>query len=240
LKVYKVLLIEDEQISADIVKRILNKYNFIIDHVLDARIASQKVKQSYDIIILDLMMPILDGYNFIQRNEALIKDTPILVTSALREKDDIIKAASFKLMNYLTKPYEPEKLISKVTDALKITREDLVEKASLGLKINHEVFSENVIKLIITGFFGEDFKTLSNEKIAKLKSIAKNLKHITLTVSEEVINLENSVSLLDELLNECIHTLNIEPDNILLKGEYFKNLKPDDISKTRFIKKFIQ
>ena len=91
-KIYKILLLEDDPDSAEIVTRSLEKYNIQIDHVNNARLAINKLKTKYDLIISDVMMPVMDGFSFIEKYKQEIHNTPVIIVTALKEKEDILKA----------------------------------------------------------------------------------------------------------------------------------------------------
>lgn len=81
------------------------------------------------------MMPVMDGFSFIEKYKQEIHNTPVIIVTALKEKEDILKAASLRISHYLIKPFEQSKLVAKVIEALGINNTDLISK-----KIFHSQF----------------------------------------------------------------------------------------------------
>src|SRR5690606_27641452 len=68
----------------------------------------------YDIIILDLMLPDIDGYEVLRRLRASKVETPILILSGLSELDNKLKGLGFGADDYLTKPFDKRELIARI------------------------------------------------------------------------------------------------------------------------------
>src|SRR6202044_3505172 len=68
----------------------------------------------YDIIILDLMLPDIDGYEVLRRLRAARVTTPILILSGLSELDNKIKGLGFGADDYLTKPFDRRELVARI------------------------------------------------------------------------------------------------------------------------------
>ena len=114
-RVYKVLLAEDDDNSAEVVIHTLDKYNFDVVHAVDGMAALSKVKtNSYDLIISDLMMPYLDGLAFLEKGAEHIKDTPTIMLTAAGERKNVLRAAQQHVNHYLLKPIDLEGLLEKV------------------------------------------------------------------------------------------------------------------------------
>lgn len=237
MDVYKILLVEDEKKSAEITTRILEKFNFQVEHALDGKTASIKLKNHYDLVLCDVMMPIMDGFTFLEKNKDVLKNTPIIMLTALKEKEDILKAASLKVSQYIVKPFEPEILLQKVSDALKIERDNLILKKDIELVVRHEVLGENSIKLFISGIssFGM-FKLKMTEYIDKLLSLDAKILNISIDISKEFYSINDSVKLVEELLEDISKNFSIKKENLLLKGEYFSKLTSEEKSKSKFLK----
>ncbi|MBP7280101.1 MAG: response regulator [Leptospiraceae bacterium] len=236
-KIYRILLLEDDPDSAEIVTRTLEKYNIQIDHVNNARLAINKLKNHYDLIISDVMMPVMDGFSFIEKYKEDIQNTPVIIVTALKEKEDILKAASLRITHYIIKPFEQSKLITKVKEALGIQDSDLVSKKDFPFSISHDVIDESSIKLVIKGISNSiQFKNSLANYIIELKSYSSNIKNFTLFVSNEFSYTQNSIDLLDFLVGELMEEFKVKENKILFKGEYFSKLTEDDFSKTKFLK----
>src|SRR5436305_13675272 len=111
----RVLLVEDDAQTAASIKMLLMNENFICDttdlceHALEIR-----KLYDYDIILLDLMLPDIDGYEVLRRLRAARVRTPILILSGLAELDHKIKGLGFGADDFLTKPFDRRELIARI------------------------------------------------------------------------------------------------------------------------------
>ncbi|MHA1213761.1 MAG: response regulator [Candidatus Hodarchaeales archaeon] len=87
------------------------------------KLLDKKVEKLPDLIISDIMMPEMDGYEFYQflKNDKEFKEIPLIFLSALATPDDIHFAKMLGAEDYITKPYEEEKLLEKINLKLKDT-----------------------------------------------------------------------------------------------------------------------
>ena len=124
----KVLVAEDDPSMAEIVAHKLTTSGFSVRHASDGKLALEMFNQETpDIILLDLMMPEMDGFQVL---EVIRKDpdkkkaaTPVIVLSNLWSNEDILKAKSLKADDYMVKAY--------------FTTEEILNKINALLHINH-------------------------------------------------------------------------------------------------------
>src|SRR5216684_6942969 len=111
----RVLLVEDDAAMAASIKMMLVKENFICD-TTDLGEDGLEIGKlyDYDIILLDLMLPDIDGYEVLRRLRAARVDTPILILSGLGELDNKLKGLGFGADDYLTKPFDKRELIARI------------------------------------------------------------------------------------------------------------------------------
>lgn len=110
-----ILLVEDDPVTAAKVEFLLQREDFICDTTASGRVAVNQGKlYEYDIIILDLMLPDMSGYEVLQQLRAAGVRTPVLILSGLGEVDDKIKGLSFGADDFLTKPFEHRELIARL------------------------------------------------------------------------------------------------------------------------------
>lgn len=110
----RILIIEDEMSIAELEKDYLELSSFQVDIETDGRSGLEKaLSEEYDMIILDLMLPEMDGFEICKKIRAE-KNIPILMVSA--KKDDIDKIHGFGLGadDYITKPFSPSELVARV------------------------------------------------------------------------------------------------------------------------------
>src|SRR4029078_13193119 len=111
----RVLLVEDDAATAASIELMLKKESFIID-TTDLGEDGLEIGKlyDYDIIILDLMLPDIDGYEVLRRLRAARVRTPILILSGPGELDHKIKGLGFGADDFLTKPFDRRELIARI------------------------------------------------------------------------------------------------------------------------------
>lgn len=111
----RVLVIEDDQNTAQSIASMLRSEGFICDTTdLGEEGLEIGKRYEYDIIILDVMLPGMDGYEVLRRLRAAQIATPILILSGLGETQDKIRGLGFGADDYLTKPFAKAELIARL------------------------------------------------------------------------------------------------------------------------------
>jgi two-component system, cell cycle response regulator CtrA len=111
----RVLVVEDDVVTAARIEIVLQGEDFICDLAHRGEVGVQYGKlHSYDIILLDLMLPDMHGYDVLQQLREAGINTPVLILSGLGELDDKIKGLSFGADDFLTKPFEHRELIARI------------------------------------------------------------------------------------------------------------------------------
>ncbi len=125
-----VLLVEDEARVADFILRGLRAEGWTVTHAPDAASALElKLREDFDVIVLDLMMPGLPGQDFCRKLRARRDYTPILILSALDALDERVEGLRIGADDYMVKPFEFEELIARV-EALARRSSHFVEPVS--------------------------------------------------------------------------------------------------------------
>lgn len=111
----RVLLVEDDQSTAKSIELMLKSEGYVVD-MTDMGEDGLEIGKlyEYDIIILDLMLPDLDGYEVLKRLRAAKVETPILILSGLSELDSKLKGLGFGADDYLTKPFDKRELMARI------------------------------------------------------------------------------------------------------------------------------
>jgi len=111
----RVLLVEDDSATAKSIEMMLKSEGYICD-TTDLGEDGLEIGKlyDYDIIILDLMLPDIDGYEVLRRLRAARVGTPILILSGLSELDHKIKGLGVGADDYLTKPFDKRELIARI------------------------------------------------------------------------------------------------------------------------------
>ena len=110
----KILVADDEKLIREVIKEYCENEGFIVDEAENGSVAvSLASKNEYDLIILDIMMPILDGYSAckeIKKN----KNIPVLMLSARGEEFDKLMGFELGIDDYMTKPFSPKELVARI------------------------------------------------------------------------------------------------------------------------------
>jgi DNA-binding response OmpR family regulator len=110
----KILIIEDEDSIADLEKDYLELSSFSVDIEYDGEKGLKAaLTKDYDLFILDLMLPGMDGFEVCRKIREK-KNTPIIMVSAKKEDVDKIKGLGLGADDYLTKPFSPSELVARV------------------------------------------------------------------------------------------------------------------------------
>jgi DNA-binding response OmpR family regulator len=111
----RILIVEDEKRMAELLKKGLEEENHSASVALDGREGLEAVAAAeFDMIILDLMLPGVDGFEFARRFRRVNDRTPMLVLTARDSISDIVKALDLGVDDYLTKPFSFDELLARV------------------------------------------------------------------------------------------------------------------------------
>ena len=116
----RLLLAEDEEDLAEALGVFFEKNHFSVDIVHDGRVACEYAESSaYDAIILDVMMPRMDGFTALRRMRERGDKTPIMMLTARGETRDRIEGFDSGADDYLPKPFDPDELLARVRAMLR-------------------------------------------------------------------------------------------------------------------------
>lgn len=119
----KILIIDDEEINIQILVNFLNNKNYLVDISLDGHEGLEKIlNNNYDLILLDIMMPHISGYDICRevRKKFSLTDLPILLLSARQQNQDMTIGLSAGANDYLPKPFEKSELLARIQNLLEM------------------------------------------------------------------------------------------------------------------------
>ena len=124
----RLLLCEDERSLSRAIETILKRNNYSVDAVYNGKDALDYIIEgNYDGIILDIMMPIMDGIEVLKAVRGRKINTPILILSAKSEIDDKVNGLDLGANDYLTKPFDARELLARIRS---ITRQSVSQQDS--------------------------------------------------------------------------------------------------------------
>ena len=110
----KILIVEDEEAIADLEKDYLELSGFEVEVANDGQTGLDKALfGDFDLVILDLMLPGVDGFEICRKVRAE-KNTPIIMVSAKKDDIDKIRGLGLGADDYMTKPFSPSELVARV------------------------------------------------------------------------------------------------------------------------------
>lgn len=118
----KILIIEDDQDIVELLRHYLQKENFVLKDAADGFSGLEKAKaESFDLIILDIMLPEMDGLEVCKelRGDPKTAPVPIIMLTAKAEETDKIVGLELGADDYVTKPFSPKELVARVKALLR-------------------------------------------------------------------------------------------------------------------------
>lgn len=111
----RVLLVEDDPMTARGVTLMLKSSNAVVDQAMTGEEALELVRHyDYDIVVLDLMLPDIEGYDVVRRLRASRIDVPVLILSGLTRPQAKVKGLGMGADDYITKPFDKSELVARI------------------------------------------------------------------------------------------------------------------------------
>lgn len=118
----RLLVVEDEPENRLFIGLMLRTEGFIVDEAEDGAAAFERLSRDPlpDLVLLDVMMPGLNGWEVFQhiRRDPRAREIPVLMLTALAQRSDVERAVELGVDGYLTKPFEPSELLQKINEIL--------------------------------------------------------------------------------------------------------------------------
>jgi len=117
----QILIIEDSPTQAEQLRYLLEKHGYLVTAAANASVALAMIAEEKPaLIISDIIMPDMDGYELCRRVKALddCNDIPVILLTSLADPHDVIKGLACGADNFITKPYDEEYLVSRIMDVL--------------------------------------------------------------------------------------------------------------------------
>jgi CheY-like chemotaxis protein len=125
-----VLVVDDDSMNRLIAGRTLERQGFRVVSATDGAEALRTIRaQSFDIVLLDIVMPNVDGYQVLRELKAdpKLRHIPVVVISSLEEMESVVRCIEMGADDYLTKPFDPVLLRARITGGLARKRRDDLE-----------------------------------------------------------------------------------------------------------------
>lgn len=175
----KLLIVEDEEKVAHFISRGLEEEGYSIDVAHDGRKGLDLLKEfTYDLVLLDLMIPEINGLDLLKTIRSWGNNTPVLIITAKSSKEDVVKGLDTGSDDYLTKPFSFDELLARIRALLrrsKKTETYIIEYKDIVLNpYNRRLhISAKEVELTEKEFLIMEFMLKNTEKPLTRKEIAE-------------------------------------------------------------------
>jgi two-component system, OmpR family, copper resistance phosphate regulon response regulator CusR len=175
----KVLIVEDEAKVASFVSKGLGEEGYVVDVAPDGKRGLELLTQNkYNIVLLDLMIPEIDGLEVLKRMRASGVNTPVLILTAKSSKEDVVRGLDTGSDDYLTKPFSFEELLARIRALLRRserTADNVLQYGAATLNAYNRKLKINAKEAELTEkeFLIMEFLLRNSEKPLSRKEIAE-------------------------------------------------------------------
>jgi len=168
-KPVKIFLVEDDLSFGSVLKSYLELSDYSVDWVDDGKYAIDHFRKGiYNICILDIMLPHVDGFTIANEIRKINNEVPIIFLTAKKLKEDVLKGYGVGGDDYVTKPFDTDILLAKINAIL--ARRDFQSGVKDVFEIGKFVFDSKLRTLTL----GDDVKKLSPKEAQLLELLAIN------------------------------------------------------------------
>ncbi|MDZ4297959.1 MAG: response regulator [Moraxellaceae bacterium] len=117
MAVHKILLMEDDEMTAELIEFLLKRQGHEVKTAIDGAEGEKLLSEwQPQLVVLDVLMPFVDGFTVLKniRNNAVTKDLPVLMLTAKTGERDIVQALDMGANDYLVKPFQPAELLARI------------------------------------------------------------------------------------------------------------------------------
>lgn len=168
----RAMIVDDEPDTVEMVKLILTNAGIDVISAQSGKVALDKcLRMSPDVILLDIMMPEMDGFETYERLRK-ITQTPVIFFTARTQKEELVKGLQIGADDYITKPYHPAELVARVHNTFR--------RASSQAPVNSYFFPNIGLKINIDTrevMFHDQTIPLTSRELALLSILARSSKN---------------------------------------------------------------
>src|SRR5512135_2764657 len=129
----RILVVDDEERMVRFIRMNLEHDGYLVNEALNGKQAIDKMRDTPDLVLLDVMMPDLDGFEVLETIRQ-VSNVPVIMLTAKGEEDDRVRGLELGADDYITKPFSPRELVSRVRAVLRrtetttpVSRSELIE-----------------------------------------------------------------------------------------------------------------
>ncbi|MBD5637390.1 response regulator transcription factor [Clostridium botulinum] len=170
----KVYLVEDEKSLNILLEKYLQREGYEVTTFFNGSSAIERIKDTPDLWILDIMLPDIDGYQIIKAVKENNKNTPVIFMSARNEELDRVVGLELGSDDYLSKPFLPRELIIRTNKLM----ERIYGKSNNSMDIITNIGEYKISKRQRAVFFGEKEIQLTNKEFELLNFFVENRNNV--------------------------------------------------------------
>lgn len=172
----KILIVEDEESIADLERDYLELSGFEVEIENAGDVGLERaLKEEFDLLILDLMLPEVDGFEICKKVRE-VKNTPIIMVSAKKDDIDKIRGLGLGADDYMTKPFSPSELVARVKAHL--ARYERLIGSSVQENEIIEIRGLKIDKTARRVYINDEEKTFTTKEFDLLTFLAQNPNHV--------------------------------------------------------------
>jgi DNA-binding response OmpR family regulator len=169
-KINKVLIVDDEPVGRQLLEAILYRENFDLHFAEDGNMAYEKALQlKPDLILMDVMMPGMDGFEVCRRlrEHEILVNVPIMLITALDDRDSMIKGLDAGADDYIAKPFDRIEVLAKIKNITQFDRYKRIVHDKGNKEVKEKTPVNKELSLYYTSLIQKSLLP-SNEYISKL------------------------------------------------------------------------
>jgi signal transduction histidine kinase len=211
LNIPNILIVDDIPANLKVLGDILKGEGYKVRPVPSGALALQVAeKERPDLILLDIMMPDMDGYEVCRRlkENKLLHDIPVIFISALSETNDVVKALKFGGVDYITKPFRAEEISARVKTHIKLRRQSI------------ELQELNVTKDRFFSIIAHDLRGPMGGFMGLTDLLTEELSNMSMAEIQEFLwSMRDSATNLFKLLENLLQWARVQQGGIIFSRE---------------------
>ncbi len=170
-----ILVVEDNEMSRDMLVRRLRNQGHTVDEAENGRIALEMMRQTpFDLVLLDVMMPVMNGYEALEqaKSDPRLRHVPVIMLSALDEIDSVVRCIEMGAEDYLPKPFNSVLLRARIETSLEKKRLRDQEVLYLEQIEREKKRSDELLHVILPGQIVSELKATNEVRPRRYDNVA--------------------------------------------------------------------
>lgn len=231
-----ILIVEDSPTQAEQLRFILEKNDFQVSVAVNGREAMKLLsKKKPDVVITDVMMPEMDGYELCRqiRSDARLRSLPVVLVTTLSDPTDVIKGLEVGANNFITKPYDEKYLVSRIQYLIANTELRKNSKAEMGINVffSGENYFITAERLQILDLLLSTYENAYNQN-RELLAVQKEMTVLNMRLEDMVLERTAELSSANERLKvELAEKLRAEEEKANLQAQLHQAQRMESVGR---------